>query len=138
MPKITIIRASEWNSLRKKIDIYIDDKEVGYIGAEEVAQFEVSPGKHTLMLKNLWPARNTSLEVDLSDNQDKMIRVSSSTQSFGAHFIIAFITSMVYSLIKSYFDIELSWYINIIVLVFIILVALLISSKKGKIKLEEE
>lgn len=138
MPKITIVRPYEWNNQKRRIKIFIDDKHVGHVGIDETAHFEVSPGKHTLRLKYQWPGKDPSLEIDLSDNEDKTVRMSTSTQSFWATFFIAFFSTMIYSLVRSYFDIELNWYINIIVAAAVVFVALLIFSKKEILKLVEE
>lgn len=78
LPKISVVRPYEWFNQRKKIDMYLDGQHLGYIGVDKTVHFEVSPGKHTLTLNNLWPARNNTIEVDLSDNKDKTMRMTSS------------------------------------------------------------
>lgn len=86
MPKITIERPYEWQNQRKKIDVYIDNSKVGSVGVNETVQFGAEAGKQTLTLKNLWPSPNTSIEVDLSDNRDKIIKVKSYKWPLGFHF----------------------------------------------------
>ncbi|NLZ94764.1 MAG: hypothetical protein GX921_02930 [Bacteroidales bacterium] len=138
MPKVTIVRPYEWNNQKKKIKVFIDNKHVGHVGIDETVHFEVSPGKHSLMLKDGWPVRNASIDVDLSDNQNKVINMSTYKRRFWAPFIIILLTSMGYSIARSLFNIELSWYIEILVLASVIFIALLIFSKNEVLKLEEE
>lgn len=82
---------------------------IGYIGIDKTIHFEVSPGKHILTLNNQWPARNTPIEVDLSDNKDKTMRMASSKITpwiaFGGTLLVTFI----YSLVRTYFGVEASW-----------------------------
>lgn len=138
MPKITIVRPYEWNNQKKKIKVFIDNKHVGHVGIDETVHFKVSPGKHSLMLKDGWPVRNTSIDVDLSDNQDKIINMSTYKRRFWAHFLIVLLTSMSYSIVRSLFNIEPSWYMDILVLTSVFFIALLIFSKNEVLKLEEE
>ena len=138
MPKITIVRPYEWNNQKKKIKVFIDNKHVGHVAIDETVHFEVSPGKHTLMLKDGWPVRNTSIDVVLSDNQDKIINMSTYRRRFWAPFLIVLLTSMSYSIVRSLFNIEPSWYIDILVLTSVFFIALLIFSKNEVLKLEEE
>ena len=76
MPKITIVRPYEWTNQRKNINVYIDDEKVGSVGIDSTVHFEVSPGKHKVVLKNRLSNGSQPLEVDLSDNEDKTIRMS--------------------------------------------------------------
>ena len=94
MAKITIIRPYEWNNQKKKIKVYIDDKQVGSVGIEERMSFDVSPGKHTLKIRDQWPGRSTSIEVDLNENQDKTINMSTYKRRFWAPFLIALLTTI--------------------------------------------
>ena len=138
MAKITIIRPYEWNNQKKKIKVYIDDKQVGSVGIEERMSFDVSPGKHTLKIRDQWPGRSTSIEVDLKDNQDKTINMSTYKRRFWAPFLIALLTTMGYSIVRSLLNIESNWSIDIPVIAFMIAVTLMVFTKTKNFKLEEE
>lgn len=138
MAKITIIRPYEWNNQKKKIKVYIDDKQVGSIGIEERMSFDVSPGKHTLKIRDQWPGRSTSIEVDLKDNQNKTINMSTYKRRFWAPFLIALLTTMGYSIVRSLLNIESNWSIDIPVIAFMIAVTLLVFTKIKNFKLEEQ
>ena len=138
MAKITIIRPYEWNNQKKKIKVYIDDKQVGSVGIEERMSFDVSPGKHTLKIRDQWPGRSTSIEVDLKDNQDKTINMSTYKRRLWAPFLIALFTTMGYSIVRSLLNIESNWSIDIPVIAFMIAVTLLVFTKIKNFKLEEQ
>ena len=138
MAKITIIRPYEWNNQKKKIKVYIDDKQVGSVGIEERMSFDVSPGKHTLKIRDQWPGRSTSIEVDLNENQDKTINMSTYKRRFWAPFLIALLTTMGYSIVRSLLNIESNWSIDIPVIAFMIAVTLLVFTKTKNFKLEEQ
>ncbi len=135
MAKITIIRPYEWNNQKKKIKVYIDDKQVGSVGIEERMSFDVSPGKHTLKIRDQWPGRSTSIEVDLNENQDKTINMSTYKRRFWAPFLIALLTTMGYSIVRSLLNIESNWSIDILVIAFMIAVTLLVFTKIKNFKL---
>ena len=135
MAKITIIRPYEWNNQKKKINVYIDDKQVGSVGIEERMSFDVSPGKHTLKIRDQWPGRSTSIEVDLNENQDKTINMSTYKRRFWAPFLIALLTTMGYSIVRSLLNIESNWSIDILVIAFMIAVTLLVFTKIKNFKL---
>lgn len=135
MAKITIIRPYEWNNQKKKIKVYIDDKQVGSVGIEERMSFDVSPGKHTLKIRDQWPGRSTSIEVDLKDNQNKTINMSTYKRRFWAPFLIALLTTMGYSIVRSLLNIESNWSIDILVIAFMIAVTLLVFTKIKNFKL---
>ncbi len=138
MAKITIIRPYEWNNQKKKIKVYIDDKQVGSVGIEERMSFDVSPGKHTLKIRDQWPGRSTSIEVDLKDNQDKTINMSTYKRRLWAPFLIALFTTMGYSIVRSLLNIESNWSIDIPVIAFMIAVTLMVFTKTKNFKLEEQ
>ena len=136
MPIITIKRPYEWFNQKKKIDVYIDNKKVGYVGIDETAQFEVATGQHTLMLKNQWPARNTIIEVDVSDNQNETIKISSSKWTpwivFGSIFFLFAITTS----IKHFFNIESFWSVEVTAFAIMIIIVMFVMYKIEPLKLE--
>lgn len=138
MPKITIVHPYEWVNQKKKIKVFIDDQQVGQVGIEESVCFDVSPGKHTLMVKDTWPSRSKSLEVDFGDNQDKTINISTFKRRFWAPFLIALFTGFGYSMVRSLFNIESTWILDISVWTSMFVVLLIILSTTRFIKLEVE
>lgn len=137
MPKITIVRPYEWFNQRKKIDLFVDGQHVGHIGVNKTVHFEVSAGKHTLTLNNLWPARNNTIEVDLTDRKDKTLLMTSSKITpwiaFGGTLVVTFF----YSLVKAYFDVGDSWAIEIGVVTLLFVIVLLVVWRTKHLKLEE-
>ena len=136
MPKIIIERPYEWYNQKKKIDVYIDNTKVGHVGIDETVQFEVTAGQQTLMLKNQWPARNSIINVDVSDNRDKTIKMKSLKWPFWIVLLSVGFISIVSSLIRSYFNIESFWAVQAPVLAFILIVVMLVAFKKEPLKLE--
>lgn len=136
MPIITIQRPYEWYNQKKKIDVYIDNTKVGHVGIDKTVQFEVVAGQHTLMLKNQWPARNTIIDVDVSDNRDKNMKMKSSQWPFWTLFISAAFISITAPLIRSYFNIESFWYVQIPMIAFVFISIMLVASKKEGLRLK--
>lgn len=77
MPKITIVRPYEWANQQRNTHIYIDGEKVGCVGIDQTVQFEVSPERHKIVLKQRWSGGSKALEVDLSDNKDITIKMKS-------------------------------------------------------------
>ena len=76
MAKITILRPYEWANKQKNTHIYIDGERVGSVGIGQTAQFDVTPGKHTVVLKQKWLSGGSKpLEVDLSQNEEITIKM---------------------------------------------------------------
>jgi len=77
MPKITIVRPYEWTNQERKTNIYIDGEKVGCVGIDQTVQFEVSPVRHKIVLRQKWSGGSKPLELDLSDNKDTTIKMRS-------------------------------------------------------------
>ena len=137
MAKITIVRPYEWNNQRKRINVQIYDKKVGYVGIDETAHFEVLPGIHTLTLVNPWPSHNKTIQVDLSDDQNKTIKVTSPQKNFWIQFSLVALTTFIYSLSRSIFKVEASWTIEIIGIALLVAIVLSMLAKIEALKLEE-
>lgn len=137
MAKITIVRPYEWNNQRKRINVHIDDKKVGYVGIDETVHFEVSPGVHKLTLVNSWPSHNNSIDVDLGDDQNKTIKVTSPQRNFWIQFSLVALTTFIYSLSRSIFKVEASWTIEIIGIALLVAIVLSMLAKIEALKLEE-
>lgn len=136
MPKITIERPYEWYNQRKRIDVYIDNIKMGHVGIDETIYFEVASGKHTLMLKNQWPGRNTSIKVDLSNNKDKTVKMTSCKWIPWINFVSIVLTITILSIIRSYFDTVSFWAIQFPVIVVMLAVVGFVTSRMELLKLE--
>ena len=137
MPKIIIERPYEWNNQRKKIEVYIDNTKVGHVGIDDTQQFEVAAGQHTLMLKNPWPSRNTIIDVDVNDNQNKTIKMSTSKYNPWIMFGSATLLLAIINIIKYFSNIELFWTVEISAFVSIFIISMFVISKIELLKLEE-
>lgn len=88
MAKLTIIRPYEWANQQKNTDVYIDGKRVGSVGINQTVQFDLTPGKHTVELRQRWLSGGSKpLEVNLSDNKNTTIKMKSYKYNWLAFFI---------------------------------------------------
>ena len=96
MAKITIVRPYEWTNQQRSTHIYIDGERVGSVGIDQTAQFDVTPRKHTVVLKQKWLSGGSKpLEVDLSDNKEITIKMRSFKYNWLVLLILfPFITSI--------------------------------------------
>ena len=135
MPKITIVRPYEWSNQRKNINVFIDDEKVGSVGIESTVHFEVSPGKHKVVLKNRLSNGSQPLEVDLSDNEDKTIRMSTFKYLWLSGIVAGIAIYTINKFLISFSDLES---ITSLAVVFaVVLFFLLFFSSKYAIKLKE-
>ena len=96
----------------KIINIY--GKKVGPIGINKKVQFDVSPGNHKVVLRNNWLGGSKPLEVDLRDNEENTIKMTSLKYGFLVPLAVAFFVNIVYSFMKVYFNWENSFLLNLI------------------------
>jgi hypothetical protein len=75
MAKLFIKRKKEWNNRARKFKLYIDGEKVDNIGNGEIKEFELKPGKHTVIAKIDWMS-SPEFKVDLSDDKSKTIELS--------------------------------------------------------------
>lgn len=101
MPKITIVRPHEWANQAKNINIYIDGKKATRVGINQTVQIDLSAGKHKVVLNQRWAGGSKPLVVDLSDNEDKTLKMS----SFSYGFLIA---PFLYIIVSSFYHTVLS------------------------------
>lgn len=137
MPKITMIRPEKWLNRAKDITVFIDDKEVGNVDEQNDLRYDVSPGKHIVLIKNKWGAESNPLEVDLSDNEDKVIMMSNSKYLFMAFLIVASIATFIYSHLRGYFDIDPNSLHDIIFMIGMYLLIFALFFRKNFLKLKE-
>ena len=137
MPKITIVRPDKWFRQEKSLTIFIDHKEVGNTDVIKDLDFEVSSGIHNVMIKNKWGAESNLLELDLSNNEDRTIKMWSSKYIFPFFLILATITTIVYSSIRELFDIEPDSLNNTFILILMYLLIFVLLFRKNYLKLKE-
>ena len=75
MAKLIVKRKKEWNNRARKFKLYIDGEKVDHIGNGEIKEFELKPGKHTVIAKMDWMS-SPEFEVDLSGDKSKTIELS--------------------------------------------------------------
>ena len=92
MPKITIVRPYEWANKQRNTHVYIDGERVGQVGIDQTAQFDVTPGKHTVVLKQKWLSGGSSkpLKVDLSNKEEITIKMTSYKYNYWLVLLILF------------------------------------------------
>ena len=137
MPTITMIRPAKWHNKTKNITIFIDDKEVGNIATETSLDYDVSPGKHTVMIKNKWGAESKPLEVDLSNNEDKAIKMTSSKYALLIVLIIASSLTIVYSFLRDFLNIDPNSFKDTVALLSIYILIFFLFYRKNYLKLKE-
>ena len=130
-----MIRPASWHNKAKSITILIDNKEVENTDTAKELQFEVTPGKHKVMIKNKWGAESNPLEVDLSDNEDKFILMTSSKYTFLAFLIFASIATILYSSLRDSFNIDPNSFNDTLVLLIIYLSIFFLFFRKNYLKL---
>ena len=102
MPRITIVRAHEWANHAKNINIYIDGEKAARVGINQTVQIDLSPGKHKIVLKQRWAGGSKPLVVDLSDNDDKTLKMSSFSYGFlVAPFLYIIVSSFYHTVLTS-------------------------------------
>ena len=129
MARIIIERTNQWYSQRKNIYLYIDKNKVARITPGERLEIEVSPGKHTVAVKNFGAGGSKTIEVDLKENEDKIINMSSFKYTFLVAIVGGFAVSLSYSFYRSYFDVEANMTAELIVLLLILIVFFLVFRK---------
>ena len=75
MPKIIITRSNQWVNRRRTLKLTIDGKEVGEIKNDEVLEFEVMPGQHTVLASWNWLSSNI-YDVNIGANENRYVRLS--------------------------------------------------------------
>lgn len=138
MAKISIIRPYEWSNQQKNTQIYIDGERVGNVGIGQTAQFDVTPGKHTVVLKQKWLSGGSKpLEVDLSQNEEITIKMRTYKYNWLVLLILfPFITSTYLTLTNTNsFMMKLVG--GLLVLGLIYLIIYLLFLRTGFIKIDE-
>lgn len=96
MPKITIIRPNEWVNQARHINIFIDGEKAGRIGSGQTAHFELSKGKHEVVLRNKWCGGSKPIAIDLSNSERRVFEISSNQYTFLIVPFLYIIASILY------------------------------------------
>ena len=138
MAKITIVRPYEWTNQQRSTQIYIDGERVGHVGIDQTAQFDMTPGKHKIELKQRWLSGGSKpLEVDLSDNKEITIKIRSFKYNWLVLLILfPFITS-IYLTLTTTNSFIVKFMGGLLVLGLIYLVIYMLFLRTGFIKMEE-
>ena len=132
-----MMRPHKWRDKAKHITIFIDDKEVGTVGMQQNLNFDVSPGKHTVMIKNKWGAESKPLEVDLSNNEDKAILMTSSKYVLLSVLVIASTLTIIYSFLRDFLNIDANSFKDTLALLSIYILVFFLFYRKNYLKLKE-
>ena len=136
MPNITIERPHEWGNQTDYINIFIDGKKAGPIGYAETMSFQVTPGKHKVVATKMKSGKSKPLEVDLNENENKIIKLSTYKYWFLIPLAFIVLLTIIFFTLISVFHFES----YILMVVFIALPIPLYSVTFGRInnlKLEE-
>jgi hypothetical protein len=75
MAKLVVKRKKEWNNRARKYKLFIDGEKVDPIGNGEIKEFELEPGKHTVIAKMDWMS-SPEFKVMLTGDKSKTIELS--------------------------------------------------------------
>lgn len=75
MSKIVVNRKSEWANKGRKIELYLNGKNIGTIGDGETREFDVEPGLYFLYAKIDW-CRSPIEEINIGLDQIQFVELS--------------------------------------------------------------
>ncbi len=113
MPKLTIMRPNEWVNQAKSINIYVDGKKAGVVGIEQTVQFELSSGKHKIVLKNRWGGGSKPLAINLNDKEHKTYEIYSNQYTILTPLLLV-IAGVIYHGAVSIFNLQPSFLSDIV------------------------
>jgi len=80
MAKLIIKRPFQWKEPIHSYKIYVDEKRIGKIYAEETKEFDISPGQHIIKAKyRIFSSKPVSIEV-INDDETIQMQVSNNQQ----------------------------------------------------------
>lgn len=74
MPKVVIQRATGFLDRKRRIALFVDDKEEGIIHSGEVKLFELPAGAHTIKCKALW-LTSEAYETNINGGQNIYLKI---------------------------------------------------------------
>lgn len=112
-------------------------KKAARVGTNQTVQIDLLPGKHIVVLKQRWAGGSKPLVVDLSDNEDKTIKMSSFSYGFlVAPFLYIIVSSFYHTVLSSagFLDYLLG---NALVVVLLYILLYFTMFRTHSLKLEE-
>jgi hypothetical protein len=88
--KIVLRRKAEWMNRRRTYKVIIDDKHAGSLKNDTTQEFEVMPGSRKISCKIDW-CSSEELTIDLQENENAFLQVSSGMKYFLALYILMLI-----------------------------------------------
>lgn len=139
MAKITIVRPYEWANKQKNTHIYIDGERVGSVGIDQTAQFDVTPRKHTVVLKQKWLSGGSSkpLKVDLSNKDEITIKMTSYKYNWSVLLVLFPLIASGYLILTNINSFMVKFMAGLLVLGLICLVIYMLFLRTWFIKIEE-
>ena len=138
MAKITVVRPYEWTNQQRNTQVYIDGERVGQVGIDQTAEFDVTPGKHTVELKQKWLSGGSKpLEVDLSEKEETTIKIISYKYNWLVLLILFPLITSIYLTLTNANGFLVKFMGGLLVLGVIYLVIYMLFLRTGFIKLEE-
>jgi len=75
MSKIVVSRPKEWINRRRAYKLKLDDQDLGEIKNDQILEFEVAPGRHSLRAIVDWTSSNT-WDMEIAEGETHYIRLS--------------------------------------------------------------
>ena len=137
MAKLTITRPYQWSKNGPNVHIYIDGEKAGFIGVEDFKVFDLSPQKHKVFVKKNWFVGSKRIEIDLSNNENKTVSISSFKYIVLTYMAVGFLSSILYNSIKNFLNLEINIYLDSLYMLFFYLILFFSFSKSYFWRLEE-
>ena len=117
-----MIRPESWISRATRNNIYIDGKKVGAVSVGETKHFDVTPGKHTVVLKNEYAGGSRLIEVEVDMNENKILQLSPIKYLHLIHAFSPVIAAIFSAVIIRFFNLDIKvLYLMIVILLLYLL-----------------
>lgn len=137
MPKLTIVRANESLNPKKNIYVYIDGNKIGPISPGKTLHYDLPQGKYKIVLRHKWAGGSQPIEVDMTDNGDKTIRMTTSKFGLPIAVLISVLINIGYTFIRIEFDLMKNLFLNLFIVLSLGALILLPLARHYYLKLEE-
>ena len=136
MPAIILERPSESIKYIGYIDIYINGKKVGDIEREETLYIELTPKKHTLMVKRKWLGGSKPIEINLTNKKDVAVEIKPDKYINWIPALIPPLLSYSFWKISWHYSFYPSWIVSTFVVIGFIVISSLLYSLMPQFKLK--
>ena len=109
MSKIIIKRPNSWANQSISNNIFIDGESVGFISTGMTVQYDIAPGRHTIVAKSKWGGNSKVIEVDVGTDECKTINLTAVKYITWLPFLIPFIIATIIFLISIIFGVDLKF-----------------------------